>query len=147
MLHVTYEAVDDLDPGRLARIDESRGRIRILLDRHEPLKDVIRQLNVEIDDLMALARWFQLWEDVIVGRDTPGAPLRVVYLLHLEQPSGAIIQENKGLVSVHIDPAMSVAQFAAAMNPASELFLAGGRWFQLYAGEIIDIGPEPALRV
>jgi hypothetical protein len=26
------------------------------------------------------------------------------------------------------------------MNPASELFLAGGRWFQLYAGEIIDIG-------
>lgn len=146
MLHVTYEATDDLDPGRLARIDEARGKIRIRLDRREALKDVIRQLNIEIDDLMSLARWFQLWEDEIVGRDTPGAPLRVVYLLHLEQPNGAIIQENKGLVSVRIDPAMSVAQFAAAMNPASELFLDGGRWFQLYAGEIIDIGPEPALK-
>jgi hypothetical protein len=146
MLHVTYEAVDDLEPGRLARIDEGRGRIRILLDRHELLKDVVRQLNVEINDLMSLARWFQLWEDEIVGRDTPGSPLRVVYLLHLEQPSGAIIHEKKGLVSVRIDPAMSVAQFAAAMNPASKLFLAGGRWFQLYAGEIIDIGPEPALK-
>jgi hypothetical protein len=147
MLHVTYEAVDDLAPGRLARIDESRGRIRIRLDRREPLRDVIRQLNTEVDDLMSLARWFQLWEDEIVGRDTPGAPLSVVYLLHLEQPNGAIIQENKGLVSVHIDPALSVAQFAAALNPASKLFLAGGRWFQLYAGEIIDIGPEPAITV
>lgn len=142
MLHVTYEAVDDLEPGRLARIDEARGTIRVLLDRREQLKDVVRQLNIEIDDLMALARWFQLWDDEIVGRDTPGSPLRVVYLLHLEQPNGAIIEENKGLVSVHIDPALSVEQFAAAMNPASALFLAGGRWFQLYAGEIIDIGME-----
>jgi hypothetical protein len=33
------------------------------------------------------------------------------------------------------------------MNPATTDFLAGGQWFQLYAGEIVDNGPEPMSKV
>lgn len=147
MLHVTYEAVEDLDPGRLAQIVEDRGRIQVRLDRNAPLPDVVRQLNIEVEDLMSAACWFQLWKDEIVSRGTPGSPLRIQYLLHCEEPDCAVVRENKGLVRVHIDPGLSVEQFAAAMNPATEKFLSGGQWFQLYAGEIIDMSPEPVSQV
>jgi hypothetical protein len=33
------------------------------------------------------------------------------------------------------------------MNPATKKQLSGGRWFQLYAGEIIDNSPEPMSQV
>lgn len=147
MLHVTYEAVEDLDPGRLAQILEDRGRIQVRLDKHAPLPDVVRQLNIEVEDLMSAACWFQLWKDQIVSRSTPDAPLRVQYLLHREEPDCAVVRENKGLVRVHIDPDLSVEQFAAAMNPATKELLSGGQWFQLYAGEIVDNSPEPMSQV
>lgn len=147
MLHVTYEAVEDLDPGRLAQILEDRGRIQIRLDRSATLADVVRQLNIEIEDLMSAACWFQLWEDQIVSRGTPDAPLRVQYLLYREEADCAVVRESKGLVRVHIDPDLSVEQFAAAMNPASKEFLRGGQWFQLFAGEIVDMSPESMSQV
>lgn len=147
MLDVAYEAVDTLAPGRLARIDEDRGTIRVRLDKNEPLADVVRQLNVEIDQLMCSARWFQLWKDEIVSRDTPGCPLRIEYVLEKAEAYGVCVKERKGLVSVYIDPALNTAAFAAVMNPATKEQLDGGQWFQLYAGEIIDNGPEPMTRV
>jgi hypothetical protein len=147
MLDVTYEAVNDLPPGRLAKIDEDRGRIRVRLDENEPLADVVAQLNVEIDRLMRSARWFQLWGGEIVSRNTPDRPLRIEYLLEKREDYGAFIEERKGLVSVYIDPSLDTAGFAAAMNPATDRFLAAGCWFQLYGGEIIDIGPEPMSQV
>lgn len=147
MLDVTYEAVEDLTPGRLAAIDEDRGTIRVRLDKSQPLADVVRQLNIEIDRLLSSAHWFQLWRTEIVSRDTPGRPLRIEYLLEKKEPRCAFIEERKGLVSVFIDPVLDTAQFAAAMNPASRDFLAGGQWFQLYAGEIIDNSPEPMSRI
>lgn len=147
MLDVTYEAVDDLPRGRLARIDEGRGRIRVLLDKTEPLADVIRQLNVEIEDLMAAGTWFQLWEDEIVSRATPGRPLGVRYVLLPQVPDGVGIAEDRGIVSVYINSQQTVEQFAAVMNPASDRFLAGGCWFQLHAGEIIDNSTEPMSQV
>jgi hypothetical protein len=143
MLDVTYEAVNDLPPGRLADIDEDRGRIRVRLDKTQPLADVVRQLNIEVDRLMSCATWFQLWKDEIVCRDTPDRPLRVEYLLEMKEPEGTYIEERKGLVSVYIDPALGTSGFAAAMNPATRNLLAGGQWFQLYAGEIVDNSPEP----
>jgi len=143
MLDVTYEAVDDLAPGRLAEIDEDRGQIRVRLDKTQPLKDVVRQLNIEIERLMSSARWFQLWGDEIVSRDTPDRPLRIEYLLHPEVPDGVGVAEYKGTVRVYINAALETAEFTALMNPATENFLAGGCWFQLYAGEIIDNSPEP----
>jgi len=147
MLDVTYEAVRDLAPGRLAKIDEDRGTIRVRLDQHEELAVVVRQLNIEIDDLMSSSHWFQLWKDEIVSRDTPGAPLRVQYILVPNVPNGVGVKEDKGTVRVYIGGGMTVGEFAAAMNPATTDFLAGGQWFQLYAGEIVDNGPEPMSKV
>ncbi|MFD8008153.1 hypothetical protein [Streptomyces mirabilis] len=147
MLDITYEAVRDLAPGRLAAIDEDRGTIRVQVDAAAPLPDVVRQLNIEIDQLLTSSDWFQLWKDEIVSRNTPDAPLMVVYLLHRLVPGTAVVREDKGCVEVHIDPDLDTKEFAAMMNPATKDFLAGGQWFQLYAGEIIDNSPEPMTQV
>ncbi|MBD9721894.1 hypothetical protein PV755_09145 [Streptomyces caniscabiei] len=149
MLDVAYEAVNDLPPGRLAKVDEDRGRIRVRLDRDESLAAVVRQLNVEIDQLMSSARWFQLWKDEIICSDTPGRPLRVEYLLCPKVPRdiGVGVAEDRGTVRVYICPEITTVQFAAFMTEATKDFLAGGHWFQLYAGEIIDNSPEPMNKV
>lgn len=147
MLDVAYEAVDNLAPGRLARIDEDRGTIRVRLDRSAHLPDVVRQLNVEIDQLLSSSHWFQLWQDEIVSRDTPDCSLRVEYVLCEDVPPGVGIAEDRGVVRVYIDTALRTEEFAAAMNPATKDFLAGGQWFQLFAGEIIDNSPEPMSQV
>ncbi|MFJ9740888.1 hypothetical protein [Streptomyces sp. NPDC101166] len=149
MLDVAYEAVVDLPPGRLAQIDEDRGRIRVRLDKAQPLAAVVRQLNIEIEQLMSSSHWFQLWRTEIVSRDTPGAPLRIEYTFHPKLPSdpGVLVWEDRGLVRVYICPELDTERFAAAMNPATVQHLAGGQWFQLYAGEIVDNGPEPMSRI
>lgn len=147
MLDVAYVAVDDLAPGALARIDEDRGRIRVRLDRNAPLAGVIRELNIEIDVLMRSARWFQLWKDEIVSCNTPDKPLRIEYLLECKEPDGAYLEERKGLLSIFVDPTLSTEGFAAVMNPVTDTHLAGGQWFQLYGGEIIDNSPEPMSQV
>jgi hypothetical protein len=147
MLDVTFEAVEDLEPGRFARIETDRGRVRNLLEKRAPLEDVVRDLNVEIAQLVASGTWYQLWGDEIVGRDTPGAPLRVRYLLERLVPETAVVCEDKGLVSVYIDPILDVAAFAAVMNQTTKELLDGGRWFQAHAGEIIDMTPEPMSQV
>jgi hypothetical protein len=149
MLHVAYEAVEDLPPGRLADIDEDRGRIRVRLDKTQPLADVVRQLNIETDRLMSTAHWFQLWDTEIIGRDTPGSPLRVEYILCPRIPPelGAGVAEDRGTVHVYICPAQDTERFAAVMNKATRDLLAGGQWFQLYAGEIIDNSHEPMNKV
>lgn len=137
MLDVRYEAVDDLTPGRLARIDEDRATIRVRVDKSAPLAAVVQQLNVEIDEFLATSYWFQLWRKEIVSRGTPDCSLRVEYLLEKEDGHAVCVKERRGLVSVYIDPALTTEQFVAAMNPATQEHLAGGRWFQMYAGEII----------
>ncbi|MEU9470504.1 hypothetical protein AB0D78_28570 [Streptomyces avermitilis] len=149
MLDVAYEAVTDLAPGRLAEIDEDRGTIRVRIDKHEPIADVVRQLNIEIEQLLSSARWFQLWGTEIVCSDTPDQPLRIEYALRSWVPReiGACVAEDRGTVHVYICPDLNPEQFAAAMNPATEDFLAGGHWFQLYGGEIIDNGPEQMNKV
>jgi hypothetical protein len=147
MLDVTYEAVDNLPPGRLAQIDEDRGKIRVRLDRTEPLNAVVAQLNIEIDDLMASARWFQLWKDEIVSCNSPDRPLRIDYVLKKKKDYPTCVEERKGHLQVFIDPQLRVDEFAASMNPVTEEHLAGGHWFQLHGGEIIDNSPEPMSQV
>jgi hypothetical protein len=144
MLHVTYEISDRLTPGRLAQIDEDRGRVQVLLDGTAPLADVVPALNDEIDRFMQSAQWFQLWDDEIVSRDTPGRPLRIEYILDGRFPYsiGAGVAEDRGTVRVYINPGLTTRAFAAAMNPATRRFLKDGHWFQLYGGEIIDASPE-----
>ena len=147
MLHVTYEAADDLEPGRLATIDEDRGELLIRLDKTQPLARVIRQLNVEWEQFLSRADWFQLWGKEIVSRHTPDRPLRVQFILVPGFSQSIGIGEDRGVVPVYVAAGMTTAQFAASMNPAVRDFLDRGRWFQLYAGEIIDHSPEPVSRV
>ena len=147
MLQVTYEATDDLEPGRLARIDEDRGVIHVKVDKFAPLKAVIDQLNTEVGQVLAGADWYQLWRDEIVSRHTPDRPLRVEHVLLPGAPDGAGIAEVRGAVHIYIDPQQDTEQFVAAVNPAMANFLNAGCWFQLYAGEIIDHSPEPVSQV
>jgi hypothetical protein len=148
MLDVAYIAVEDLPVGRLAQIDEDRGTIRVRVDKNVPLPDIIRKLNIEIDRFLATSHWFQLWDDEIVSRATPGCSLHIVYRLDPRVPGPEIgLGERKGLIVVYIPPEFTTEEFAAAMNPVSEEFIAGGRWFQMYAGEIIDNSPEPMSQV
>jgi hypothetical protein len=142
MLCVTYEAVSDLAPGRLAWIDEGRGSLRVEVDKNAPLKDVVRQLNIEFDELMAEANWFQLWRGEVISRRTPDAPLSVRFHLRRlkdQPPETAAVLEARGLVKVHIDPALTTEEFAAAMNPGVRQLLDGRQWFQLYGGEIVTM--------
>lgn len=147
MLDVAYRAVEDLVPGSLARIDEDRGTIRVRLDRTAPLADVVQQLNVEMDHLLSSSHWFQLWKDEIVSRNTPECSLRIKYILCKGTPQGVGIAEDRGIVRVYINPTLRIEEFAAAMNPVAKDLLAGGQWFQLFAGEIIDNSPEPMSQV
>lgn len=147
MLHVTYEAAEDLEPGRLARIDEGRGSVTIKVDKWAPLKSAIRQLNVEMANFLARADWYQLWGKEIASRHNPTAPLRVEYIFMPGAPDGVGMGEGKGEVHVYVDPDQTTAQFAAAANRATQSLLAGGCWFQQYAGEIIDHSPEPMSQV
>lgn len=142
MLNVTYEAVEDLEPKRLARIDEERGAVHIKLDKSEPLEDVVRQLNIEMVQFLDRADWFQLWNQEILSRYTPHKPLAVWYLLERREPFGVALQEGRGVVKVYIDPILTTEEFAAVMNPTVQNLLQGGQWFQLYAGEIIEQGPS-----
>lgn len=146
MLDVSYEA-ETLPPGILADIDEDRGKIRVRLEQTARLADVVRQLNTKIDQFLSTSDWFQLWKDEIVGRDTPDCPLRVVYVLQVRQPYGVVVKEKRGIVTAYIDPVLSIAQFAVAMTEASKKFLDAGQWFQMYAGEIIDMTPEELTEV
>jgi hypothetical protein len=138
MLDVTYEAVDDLAPGKLAKINENKGTIRVRLSRTGPLPDVVDQLNGEISRLMRSARWFQLWREEIVSSRTPGRPLHIEYVLERKEDHGTYVEERRGILVVFIDPALSVEEFVASMNPVTQAHLDGGHWFQLYDGEIID---------
>lgn len=147
MLHVTYEAAEDLEPGRLARIDEDRGSVTIKVDKHAPLEDVVRQLNIEMVQFLDRADWFQLWGDEIASRHNPQAPVHAEYIFLPGAPDGVAIRESKGELHIYVEPDQTVVEFAAAANEAVRDLIAGGCWFQQFAGEIIDHSPEPASRV
>jgi hypothetical protein len=143
LLSVTYEATEHLEPGRLARVDEGRGTVTIMVDKTQPLRAVIRQLNIEMSHFLARADWYQLWGTEIASRHNPAAPLRVEYIFLPGAPKGVGIHEDKGEVHIYVEPEQDVTQFAAAATEAARSVLDGGCWFQLYAGEIIDHSPEP----
>lgn len=148
MLKVTYKAVTDLPSGRLVDIDEGGGRVDIRFDETAPLADVVAQFNIEIDRMVRSARWFQFWDDgEIVSCNTPRKPLRIEFILERKEHRGVIFEERKGDLKAYVDPDIDVSRFAAVMNPLSAKHLSGGRWFQLYGGEIMDASPESMSKV
>jgi hypothetical protein len=148
LLNVTYEAVEDLAPGRLAKIDEARGTVTVSLDKNAPLTDVMRQLNTEMRQFLARADWYQLWGTEIASRHNPQAPLSLEFIFYPgPMPAPVWIREDKGEVHIWVEPGHTVEEFVAAINPAVQDFLDGGCWFQLYAGEIIDRTSHPMSRI
>ncbi|WP_069883460.1 hypothetical protein [Streptomyces luteocolor] len=144
MLRVIYEAVEDLQPGRLAEISEQRGGTRVRVARWARIEDYIHALNMEMAAFLDRSQWFQLWRDEIVARSGGTVQLSVIFSIHdLDPGDYVVIRETKGLVDIQVERTATVDQFVHAVNPAIEEFLAGAQWFQLWQGEIVDMdSPE-----
>jgi hypothetical protein len=152
MLRVTYEAADDLQPGRLVDIEEDRGLIRVRIDQTLQAPDYTAALNTELARFLTRAEWFQLWKDQIVSPKDVDSPVRVVYQLdefgELEFGDVVEIREHKGLVRILVYPDADVDQFVSGLNPAIRELLDGGQWFQHWRGEIVDMtSPETMSRI
>jgi hypothetical protein len=58
-----------------------------------------------------------------------------------------VFEERKGDLKAFVDPDIDVTRFAAVMNKLTAQHLSGGRWFQLYGGEIHDVSPGSMSKV
>ncbi|GAB2718533.1 hypothetical protein [Streptomyces bullii] len=141
MLRVEYQTVDDLAPGCLVQMEEGRGWIAVKLRRDADIEDITRGLNAALEHFLADCGWFQIWRGRIICADSPDSPLSVRYVIDPKVDLRACVQvrERRGEVRVHVCPDASADDFARALNPATERFLAGGQWFQLWQGEIITM--------
>lgn len=145
MLDVTYE-VGVLAQGRAAALVEDRGRVAVRIAPDAPLSVVLLELNGEVAKLLSKCSWFQVWDGEVVSYASPGS-LRVVFLLDRKEPDGIELRERRGLLTVHVDPDLTPAELAAVLNSTSLQLLDAGRWFQLYAGEVIDMCPASLSRM
>lgn len=146
MLCVEYEASRNLVPGEAVEIRESRGRLRVLMDRTAPIERCAETLNAALNEFLADCGWFQIWRGRIISADSPESPLTVRYVVDPRLTWRKVIEmrESCGLVQIHIAPTATVDAFARAINPALKDFLAGGQWFQLWEGEIITMDSPDA---
>lgn len=141
MLRVVYRTVEDLALGRLVEIEESRGRLDVLLRRGVDIDDITHALNDELKKFLAKCGWFQIWRGRIISVNSPESPLTVQYVTDPDVDWRTCIQvrESEGCVRVHVCPDASVDRFANVINLSTERFLAGGQWFQLWEGEIVTM--------
>ncbi len=145
MLRVVYEATPHLRLGKLVEITESRGRITVKVQESADVHQFTSALNSALERFLANCTWFQIWRGRIISTNSPDSPLTVTYLPddRIDIRKCVEVRESCGLVQVHIYSAATAAQFVSVMNPATERFLAGGQWFQLWQGEIITMdSPE-----
>ncbi|MET9550601.1 hypothetical protein ABZY36_35650 [Streptomyces sp. NPDC006627] len=143
MLRSVYKAAD-LPDGKLSDWREDRGLVEISVARHAKPRDFIPSLNHTLADFLAQAEWYQVWGGEVVSAKSPDSPLRCTFELSRLRPAPLLhIREHKGLVELHISPHATVEQFVEALNPSNARFLAGGRWFQAWRGEIVTMdSPE-----
>jgi hypothetical protein len=141
MLHVVYEATRDLRPGVTAEVRESRGRISIRVDRDAPAEQFAKALSAALATFLANCGWFQIWRGQIISVDSPEHPLAIEYEADdkIDRFRCVEIRESCGLVKIHVSSRATTEEFVRALNPATERFLAGGQWFQLWHGEIITM--------
>jgi hypothetical protein len=141
MLRVVYEATNDLDPGQVVEIRETRGRVTIKLREGTTADDYIPPLNAALKAFVDECSWFQIWRGEVISANSPGSPLTVQYEPdpEVDRIQGVQIRERKGVVRLHICPELTAEDLARAVNRPIELFLAGGQWFQLWQGEIVTM--------
>ncbi|MFE4818530.1 hypothetical protein ACFRFU_19285 [Streptomyces sp. NPDC056704] len=148
MLRVVYEATRDLDPNQTVEILESRGHISVKINPDVPADQYTAALNAALKVFLAKCGWFQIWRGRIICADSPESPLTVEYEVDdkIDRIRCVEVRESCGLVKVHVSSSATTEEFVRALNLASERFLAGGQWFQLWHGEIVTMeSPETAL--
>jgi len=141
MLRVVYEATQELEPGQIVAIRETRGHISVKVDQDAPAELYTEALTAALKAFLADCRWFQIWRGRIISASSPGCPLTVEYETDakIDRLRCVEVRESRGHVTVHVSTSASAAEFARALNPATAKFLAGGQWFQLWEGEIITM--------
>lgn len=142
MLRVVYRA-DYLDPGKLSDWHEERGLIEISVARGTGARQFIPSLNAALRDCVKNTQWYQVWEGEVVSPDHPENPISVTFAVSPFKPAPPVnfvdFREHKGDVDVYVSPAATIEDIAPALNRSVEECLAGGRWFQLWHGEIVTI--------
>ncbi|NUP35945.1 MAG: hypothetical protein HOY76_02715 [Streptomyces sp.] len=141
MLRVVYEATPHLRLGQLVDIQESRGRIDVRIHQDASVDEYTDALNDALRQFLANCSWFQIWRGRVISANSPESPLTVTYQAddQIDIRKCVEVRESRGLVVVHVAGEATAEQFVGAMNPATERFLAGGQWFQLWQGEIITM--------
>lgn len=148
MLHVVYQVGQDLDPGEVVDIQESRGRVDIKLRTGTRAEQYVPALNAKLKQFVDQCGWFQIWRGQIISAASPDSPLTVQYEPDpdVSRLQGVQIRELCGVVRLHICPDLTTDELAAAVNKPIELFLAGKQWFQLWQGEIVTMdSPDNAM--
>lgn len=141
MLSVTYELVPETTTGKLAHYTEARGHVRVEVAEGHLAPELIPDLNQGMQDFLDGAEWYQLWRKDIIGRtgrDDLSLDVRFT-LTDLDPGEYVKIEESKGFVLISVERTATADQFVDAINPAIVQFLSGGQWFQLFAGEIVDM--------
>jgi hypothetical protein len=145
MLRVVYGTTPYLRLGRPVEIRETRGHISVRIREGADADEYTAALNDALKTFLADCNWFQIWRGRIISANYPESPLTVTYQAddQIDLRRCVEVRESCGLVVVHVASLATADQFVDAMNPATEQFLAGGQWFQLWQGEIITMdSPE-----
>jgi hypothetical protein len=142
MLRVVYQAAD-LTDGRLSDWREDRGLLEFRIARGVEAQEFIPSLNSTLIDCLSHAQWYQVWDDgEVVSTAHPDCPLRCTYAVSPFRPAPPVdIREHKGHVALYVPPTATIDEIAPTLNTSIEEFLAGGRWFQLWHGEIVTMDP------
>lgn len=139
MLRVVYKA-DDLEPGMLSDWHEDRGYLEVRVARGKQALEFIPSLNETLRDCLSHAHWYQMWEGEAVSVNHPQSPLRVTYEPSPFRPAPLVdIREHKGHVAVFLRPTATIEEIAPVFNASIVEVLAGGRFFQLWKGEIVTM--------
>lgn len=139
MLRVVYKA-DDLEPGILSDWHEDRGYLEFRVARGTRARQFIPSLNRTLHECLSKAHWYQIWEGEVLSADHPQSPLRVTYEPSPFRPAPLVdIREHKGHVALYLRPTATIEEVVAVLNPSIVEVLAGGRFFQLWRGEIVTM--------
>ncbi|MFJ8016177.1 hypothetical protein [Streptomyces sp. NPDC096339] len=92
MLNVTYELADNLGYGMPVEVHETRGSVRIRLDRNATLEEIVACLNPVIAEVLAGGQWFHVWKGEIVTVDSPEDPRDGGTVARLHR--GPLVQEG-----------------------------------------------------
>ncbi|MPY47060.1 hypothetical protein [Streptomyces acidicola] len=139
MLRVVYRA-DDPGPGKLSDWREERGLIEFRVACGTKARQFIPSLNATLRDCVKNTQWFQVWGGEVISPDHPENPISVTFALSPFNPAPPVdFREHKGDVAVYLCPTATIDEIAPFLNRSVEECLAGGRWFQLWHGEIVTI--------